>query len=332
MLQVSEPIWDKIAREVDLFSSGIAEIPTTAKEAVVDHPLLTGGQFVFGGGLAVSMQYAANSHGWLKVTGRVGGIGLGLAAAYQLGTYLNNTSRAASDTWQSPVHLEEHRTQIKASLAPLVVESAVMFAGASLGSRLYKQWGPLETRLPRPSGDGLQSVPLPAFTADGFLPPGIHKAAWPEFVQRFGATPRRQELLKGMEFLMRELAKHEGGDRVFVGGSVVTNKAAPGDFDMTWRVSGEQLGILQKKSRILTDRTLQKETLQGQLMATYPNSPNDGILGFLQLSRANRPIGVVEIELSSLPPQYLPPFWRRATNRLMDYVPAMLRISPEGKK
>jgi hypothetical protein len=141
---------------------------------------------------------------------------------------------------------------------------------------------------------------LPMFTGDGYLPAGIHPVSWPEFSSRYGFSPRRLELLANMESLLQEL-RSQGGERAYVGGSFVTTKQVPGDFDMTWRVSGPQLGELMKKAPILVDRQLQKQTLGGELMATYPNSPGDGVLGFLQKSRSGKSIGVAEIDLSTLP-------------------------------
>jgi hypothetical protein len=141
---------------------------------------------------------------------------------------------------------------------------------------------------------------LPAFTREGFLPPGIHPSNWEDFTAKYSFTPRRQALLTNMETLLQEL-RNQGGERVYVGGSFVTTKPEPGDFDMTWRVSGEELGRLMKKAPILTNRQLQRETLGGELMATYPNSPGDGVLGFLQKSRSGLQIGVVELNLSTLP-------------------------------
>jgi hypothetical protein len=40
---------------------------------------------------------------------------------------------------------------------------------------------------------------LPPFDATGNLPPGIHEAAWDEFVARYGATPHRLTLLAGLK-------------------------------------------------------------------------------------------------------------------------------------
>ena len=192
---------------------------------------------------------------------------------------------------------------MQTQFAPLAVDAAISMSGSALGGYAGRSLlgAPPETR-------------LPAYTSAGDLPPGVHQSGWQEFSSRYGFTPRRQELMGNMETLLQELHK-QGGERVYVGGSFVTTKPAPGDFDMTWRVSGPQLGELSKKAPILTDRMLQKETLGGQLMATYPNSPGDGIVGFLQKNRSGRPIGIVELDLSTLPSQNS--FWfKQALNKI----------------
>ena len=40
---------------------------------------------------------------------------------------------------------------------------------------------------------------VPEFNPDRNLPPRVHRPTWQEFMERFGTTPRRQELLKGQE-------------------------------------------------------------------------------------------------------------------------------------
>lgn len=146
----------------------------------------------------------------------------------------------------------------------------------------------------------LSTPTLPALTPQGFLPPGLHRCSWDEVASRFGQGSRRQELLAGMKPLLQLAARH-GGDFVYLGGSFVTSKPEPGDFDMTWRVSGQRIGELESLAPLLVDRKLQEKELGGQLMATYPNSPGDGVLGFLRKNRAGREVGVAEIDLSTLP-------------------------------
>jgi hypothetical protein len=40
---------------------------------------------------------------------------------------------------------------------------------------------------------------LPPFDAAGNLPPGIHWPTWREFIERFGTTPQRLQLIAGLK-------------------------------------------------------------------------------------------------------------------------------------
>lgn len=74
---------------------------------------------------------------------------------------------------------------------------------------------------------------LPAFTAEGNLPPGVHWAEWPEINQRFGQNRHRVKLLEGLRIAIEEL-RAAGCKTVFLDGSFVTEKAQPNDFDACW--------------------------------------------------------------------------------------------------
>jgi hypothetical protein len=177
--------------------------------------------------------------------------------------------------------------------APFVFDTALSIGGATAGGYAGSMMARARTFEPT----------LPQFTDKGFLPAGVHQTTWQEFATRYGTTPRRQDLLSNMEVLLHQ-AKAAGGDKVYVGGSFVSSKVTPKDFDMTWHIDGKRLGELRQVNPLLVDRSLQEKTLGGQLMATYPNSPNGGVLGFLQ--RNNRykvDVGVVELDLSTLPSQ-----------------------------
>lgn len=78
---------------------------------------------------------------------------------------------------------------------------------------------------------------LPNYTSAGFLPPGHHHADWNEFVTRYGNGDRRQMLLKPIRQILNLLAK-AGCTEVRIGGSFVTTKPIPGDFDGVWSLDG----------------------------------------------------------------------------------------------
>ncbi len=67
----------------------------------------------------------------------------------------------------------------------------------------------------------------------GYLPVGEHPATWDELQQCFGTTPRRISLLTGLTLALNLLAVATI-PRVYVDGSFISAKEAPGDFDACW--------------------------------------------------------------------------------------------------
>ncbi|MEJ0099375.1 MAG: hypothetical protein WDO12_06385 [Pseudomonadota bacterium] len=78
---------------------------------------------------------------------------------------------------------------------------------------------------------------IPPFDVSGLLPPGVHQAQWAEIVQRFGQNAVRQWLLHGLKRALDAL-KAAGCTDAYLDGSFVTAKAAPGDYDLCWSVTG----------------------------------------------------------------------------------------------
>ena len=72
---------------------------------------------------------------------------------------------------------------------------------------------------------------IPAFDpATGALPPGDHRATLEEIGRRFGFTPRRRWLLKGLRAAVRAFWS-AGIEDIFIDGSFCTEKPDPGDVD-----------------------------------------------------------------------------------------------------
>jgi hypothetical protein len=71
---------------------------------------------------------------------------------------------------------------------------------------------------------------IPPFDDRGYLPPGVYEADEAEFNRRFGFNSYRQQLLTGLRAALISL-KQAGCNRVYIGGSFITNKAEPGDVD-----------------------------------------------------------------------------------------------------
>ena len=86
------------------------------------------------------------------------------------------------------------------------------------------------------SGDSLKtgSSAVPPFDpATGALPPGDHRATLEEIGERFGFTPRRRWLLKGLRLAVRAFWS-AGIEHIFIDGSFCTEKPDPGDVDGYW--------------------------------------------------------------------------------------------------
>jgi len=75
---------------------------------------------------------------------------------------------------------------------------------------------------------------IPAFDpATGALPPGDHRATLEEIGSRFGFTPRRRWLLKGLRTAVAAFWT-AGIEDIFIDGSFCTEKPDPGDVDGYW--------------------------------------------------------------------------------------------------
>lgn len=67
----------------------------------------------------------------------------------------------------------------------------------------------------------------------GALPPGDHQATLEEIEKRFGFTPRRRWLLKGLRAAVRAFWS-AGIEEIYVDGGFCTEKPHPGDVDGYW--------------------------------------------------------------------------------------------------
>lgn len=145
---------------------------------------------------------------------------------------------------------------------------------------------------------------LPPFDESGNLPPGIHWSTWDEFVERYGDTPRRRQLLNGLQKALRLLRK-AGCNAVYVNGSFVTTKRVPRDFDACWDIDGVEADELDAVFFDFSNhRAAQKQRFGGEL---FPAQMPEGITGvtFLEFFQTDRrtgePKGIVAIRLEDVP-------------------------------
>jgi hypothetical protein len=72
---------------------------------------------------------------------------------------------------------------------------------------------------------------IPAFDAEGFLPPGVHPATLDEIRKRFGGPSEiRRAQIQSIGWLI-DLATKAGVARIVLNGSFVTNIIEPNDVD-----------------------------------------------------------------------------------------------------
>ncbi|NEN90738.1 MAG: hypothetical protein F6K48_18205 [Okeania sp. SIO3H1] len=145
------------------------------------------------------------------------------------------------------------------------------------------------------------------FNKDGNLPPGVHWATWPEFVERFGITPHRQKLIKGLKSAIDVLSK-AGCQTIYIDGSFVTTKEVPGDFDACWDTTGVDFDFLYESDPILltfdNKRAAQKIKYLGELFlaSRIADPAGNTFLEFFQIDRNGNPKGIIAIDLSRWQP------------------------------
>lgn len=79
---------------------------------------------------------------------------------------------------------------------------------------------------------------IPELSRSGKLPPGVYQTTWSEFAEKFGQNPHRKHLLTGLQAAAHNLGE-AGCQDIRIGGSFITAKPEPGDFDMVWRRNPE---------------------------------------------------------------------------------------------
>jgi hypothetical protein len=128
---------------------------------------------------------------------------------------------------------------------------------------------------------------IPAFNEFGYLPPGIYEVSWLELMERFATNPHRLRLATGLAAALRKLAI-AGCRKVLIGGSFVTIKEYPNDFDGWYESFGLNLDLLDPL--FLEDVESQMEVFGGTLFD--PPSYE----GFFQTDREGRPKGAIVLE------------------------------------
>jgi hypothetical protein len=128
---------------------------------------------------------------------------------------------------------------------------------------------------------------LPPFNEMGYLPPGIYEITWTEFVDRFGFNAHRQNILTGLQSALLLLAQ-ANCRRVYLGGSFVSNKEYPNDFDGCYDDMNIDYDLLNPIFD--EDLTIQQERFGGELLA------DPVFQGFLQTDRDGVSRGIIALD------------------------------------
>ena len=132
-----------------------------------------------------------------------------------------------------------------------------------------------------------ESIPL--FDERGYLPPGVYETDKAEFARRFGFNSYRQQLLSGLNSALISL-KQAGCDRVYIGGSFVTDKEEPGDIDGCFGGIYIDENIIDQ---IFIDSDLDAQKAKFGVELVFGSNR----AGFFQTDRYGNPKGIVVINL-----------------------------------
>jgi hypothetical protein len=117
---------------------------------------------------------------------------------------------------------------------------------------------------------------IPGFDPSGKLPAGIHAATWTQIASRFGFTPRRKRLLRGLKDALH-LLRAAGCQLIYLDGSFVTAKPEPADFDACWGIEGVDVEALDPVFLDFSNsRARQKQRFLGEL---FPAELPEGASG-----------------------------------------------------
>ena len=144
---------------------------------------------------------------------------------------------------------------------------------------------------------------IPAFTKEGYLPPGIYTATIDELESRFSTNIIRKDLFFNLIKLIEDLKLIECG-AIYIDGSFTTNKRLPKDIDVCWDNRGIDYNYAKTSLPILFDfsdgRRNQQLKYKCDIFPAYETEGATGILfiDFFQKDKAtgNRK-GIIEIKI-----------------------------------
>lgn len=151
---------------------------------------------------------------------------------------------------------------------------------------------------------------IPGFDARGLLPPRVHQATRQAFVERFATNECRKALVSGF-YEALSLLRECGCRWVYVGGSLLSTKECPNDFDARFELDNRWWARLDADLHPLsitswqgTERQLQR--FGGELFLQHRNVHAAGTeltyKDYFQMDKVTwEARGVVLLDLWSLP-------------------------------
>lgn len=143
---------------------------------------------------------------------------------------------------------------------------------------------------------------IPPFDTDGDLPPGRHTATWREFQARFCVftrSDRRLQLCRSIAQLIDEAQSAHIVERVIFGGSFVSARPEPNDFDgIVVLRAGTQYDTLQPFQRWFADTREASRRYRGDIFVARADQPTlDIYCDFFAMNRHGKQVGLVEVIL-----------------------------------
>lgn len=143
---------------------------------------------------------------------------------------------------------------------------------------------------------------IPEFTEDGFLPEGIHRATLSEFEERFVVSPgsfQRRKVFRYLRDLVKEATNSGIVKRLLVGGSFVTAKSEPNDFDCVIVLDRSVFGrALRPFEYRLASKKLARRAFKGDAIPVVEGTAAfRRHVEFFQSTRGGLRVGMVAIEL-----------------------------------
>jgi hypothetical protein len=143
---------------------------------------------------------------------------------------------------------------------------------------------------------------LPDFTEHGLLPEGIHRATLEEFEKRFvyfDRSDRRFRIFDKLQELYHEAKRSGIIKQLLVGGSFVTDKPEPNDFDaiLVYDPSIRRVDLRPMEYNLVS-LVMVRRKLGGDVFPVIKDSPEyQKYMNLFQATRSGERVGIVEIEL-----------------------------------